>query len=266
MKRCLALAFSLSLLSAMAAHASEIIQNGYTVRFEERIEDAPGTGLHGETVGRISIWRTGSQQLVWQENTNFRPGCGGIAAITRLNARFVALCGHLGGRHYTQKIIRLQNSSPKVITVDQYDDANPVRVEENGTLALDAWRRDMFPGELTGPRYFPFVYRMPDDGQALDFSLSFDEQAAQRYWLHYQAIRQTAPAAAVLPELLAALLASQAGKQPVCAELDRIEAELLREDPQAGQAGGRLQMQSWLRKLPAIGYPPLNTQACPGRI
>lgn len=262
-----ALVFSLSLLSALAAaHASEIVQNGYTVRFEERIENAPGTDLHGETVGRISIWRTGSQQLVWQENTSLSPGCGDIAAITSLNARFVALCGHLGGRHYTQKIIRLQDSLPKVITVDQYDDASPVRVEANGTLALDVWRRDMFAGELTGPHYFPYVYRMPDNGLTADFSLSFDQQAAQHYWLHYQAIRQTSQAAAVLPELLAALLASQAGKQSVCAELDRIEADLLRQDPQATQASGRLQMQAWLRKLPTIGYPPLNTQACPGRI
>jgi len=260
------LVFSLSLLSAMAAvHASEIVQNGYSVRFEERIEDAPGTDLHGATVGRISIWRTGSSQLLWQENTNLSPGCGEIAPVTVLNARFVALCGHLGGRHYTQKIISLQGSVPKLISVDQYDAASPVRVEADGALAMDVWRRDMFPAELTGPHYFPFVYRIPDDGLTFDSRLSFDQQAAQRYWRHYQAIRQTAPAAAVLPELLGALLASQAGKQPICAELDHIETDLVRQGLQGDHEAHRL-MQSWLGKLPTIGYPALNTQACPGRI
>ncbi|MCA1861147.1 hypothetical protein LE191_13625 [Janthinobacterium sp. HSC-3S05] len=258
------LILALALLQGMAAYASEVHSNGYTVRFDERIEEASGD-LHGETVGRVSIVRTSDQALVWQENTPLRPDCGVVAAVTAINDRFVAVCGHLGGRHYTQKIILLQGGSPAMVSVDQYDSPSAVRVERNGSLAIDVLRRDRFPGELTGPHYFPTVYRLHHDDATFGFVPSFDGDAAERYWQHYRATRQVAPAAAVLPELLASLLAAQAGKQSICAELDTLATDLQQERQHDAQ-GARTLMRTWLHKLPAIGYPAFDTQACPGRI
>ncbi|SDL97212.1 hypothetical protein SAMN05216517_102558 [Janthinobacterium sp. OK676] len=254
----------MALLQGMTAYAGEVRSNGYTVRFDERIETAPGD-LHGETVGGIRLVRTADQALVWQENTPLRPGCGNVAAVTAINDRYMALCGHLGGRHYTQKIIFTQGSSLSMASVDQYDSPSPVRVERNGSLAIDVLRRDLFPGELTGPHYFPTVYRLRHDDAMFGFLPSFDGDVAERYWLHYRATRQAAPAAEVLPELLASLLAAQSGKQSICAELDTLAADL-QQGRQYDAQGARTLMRTWLHKLPAVGYPAFDTQACPDRI
>ena len=257
------LILALALLQGMAAYAGEVHSNGYTVRFDERIEDAKGD-LHGETAGSIRLVRTSDQALVRQENTPLRPGCGDVAAVTAINDSFVALCGHLGGRHYTQRIILLEGNTPGMASVDQYDAPSPVRVEGDGALAIDVVRRDLFPGELTGPHYFPTVYRLHRDAVTFGFVPSFDAASAGRYWQHYHATRQAAPAAAVLPELLASLLAAQSGKQSICGELDAIASELQGGVARQGP-GARALMLDWLRKLPAAGYPPFDGQACPGR-
>lgn len=254
---------ALALLASMTAHAADVTRNGYTLRYDERIE-AAGGDLQGAAVGRIRITRAGDEALVWQENTPLQPGCGAIPAITVLNDSFVALCGHLGGRHYTQSIILLQGNTPGMASVDQYDAPSPVRVEGDGALAIDVVRRDLFPGELTGPHYFPTVYRLHRDAVTFGFVPSFDAASAGRYWQHYHATRQTAPAAAVLPELLASLLAAQSGKQPICGELDAIARELQGGGAPQGP-GARALMLDWLRKLPAAGYPAFDGQACPGR-
>lgn len=75
------LLLALALLQGMgAAQAAEALANGYSVRFDERIETAPGD-LHGATVGRISIVRAADQGLAWQENTPLQPGCGATASL-----------------------------------------------------------------------------------------------------------------------------------------------------------------------------------------
>ena len=254
---------ALALLQGMTAYAGEARSNGYTVRYDERIEEASGD-LHGESVGSIRLTRASDQALVWQENTPLRPGCGAIPAVTLLSDQFVALCGHLGGRHYTQRIMLLEGNTPGMASVDQYDAPSPVRVEGDGALAIDVVRRDLFPGELTGPHYFPTVYRLHRDAVTFGFVPSFDAASAGRYWQHYRATRQAAPAAAVLPELLASLLAAQSGKQSICGELDAIAAELQGSVAPQGP-GARTLMLDWLRKLPASGYPAFDGQACPGR-
>jgi len=254
----------MALLQGMTAYAGEVRSNGYTARFDERIETAPGD-LHGESVGGIRLVRASDQALVWQENTPLRPGCGNVAAVTAINDRYMALCGHLGGRHYTQKIIFTQGGSLSMVSIDQYDSPSPVRVERNGSLAIDVLRRGLFPGELTGPHYFPTVYRLRHDDATFGFVPSFDGDAAERYWLHYRVTRQAAPAAEVLPELLASLLAAQSGKQSICAELDTLAADL-QQGRQYDAQGARTLMRRWLHKLPAIGYPAFDTQACPDRI
>ncbi|MED5594323.1 hypothetical protein [Janthinobacterium sp. P210006] len=258
------LVLALGLLSGMgAAQAGEVLANGYGVRFDERIETAPGD-LHGATVGRISIVRAADQAPVWQENTALRPGCGAIAPVTAIHDSIVATCGHLGGRHYTQKIIALQGNVPLMASVDQFDAPSPVRMERDGSLAVDVVRRDLFPGELTGPHYFLTVYRLRHDGATFGFVPSFDGEAAERYWRHYRATRQAAPAAAVLPELLASLLAAQAGQPAICAELAMIAAELQRDGQPRAAQGAHTAMLAWLDKLPAIGYPRFDALACPG--
>ena len=257
------LVLALALLPGLAAHAGEVRSNGYTVRFDERIETAPGD-LHGATVGRISIVRAADQGLAWQENTPLQPGCGAIAAITVLNDHYVALCGHLGGRHYTQKIIFMQGNSPAMVSVDQFDSPSAVRVERDGSLAVDVLRRDRFPGELTGPHYFPTVYRLHHDDATFGFVPNFDGEAAERYWQHYRATRQAAPAAGVLPELLASLLAAQAGTQPICTELATLAAHLQRDSQPHDAQGARTLMRTWLHKLSSIGYPRFDAPACRG--
>ena len=163
------LLLALALLQGMAAYAGAGHSNGYTVRFDERIEMATGD-LHGFDVGRIRIVRTADQGLVWQENTPLQPGCGTVAAVTVLNDIYVALCGHLGGRHHTQKIIFMQGNSPSMVNLDQFDSPSAVRVERDGSLAIDVLRRDRFPGELTGPHYFPTVYRLHHDDATFGFA------------------------------------------------------------------------------------------------
>ena len=255
---------ALALMQGMTAYAGEARSNGYTVRYDERIEEASGD-LHGESVGSIRLTRASDQTLVWQENTPLRPGCGAIPAVTLLSDQFVALCGHLGGRHYTQKIILMQGNTPGMVSVDQFDTPSPVRVEGDGTLALDVLRRDLFPGELTGPHYFHTVYRLQRDAATFGFVPSFEAESAERYWQQYRATRQAAPAAAVLPELLASLLAAQSGKQPICGELAAIAADLQHGGQIPDAQGARTLMLGWLHKLPAIGYPAFNMQACAGR-
>ena len=127
-------------------------------------------------------------------------------------------------------------------------------------------RRDRFPGELTGPHYFPTVYRLHHDDATFGFIPSVDGDAAERYWQHYRATRQAAPAADVLPQLLASLLAVQAGKQSICTELATLAADLQQgqQYEQYDMQGARTLMRTWLHKLPSIGYPRFDAPACRG--
>ena len=209
----------------MTAYAGEVRSNA-TRRARRAIETR--RRLARETVGGIRLVRTSDQALVWQENTPLRPGCGNVAAVTAINDRYMALCGHLGGRHYTQKIIFTQDNSLSMVSVDQYDSPGPVRVEPNGSLAIDVLRRDLFPGELTGPHYFHTVYRLRHDDATFGFVPSFDGDAAERYWLHYRVTRQAAPAAECCQKC--ACCWRPVRQQSICAELDTLAADLQQGD------------------------------------
>ena len=160
----------------------------------------------------------------------------------------------------------MQSNAPSMLSVDQFDAPSPVRVARDGALAIDVLRRDLFPGELTGPHYFATVYRLRRDSATFGFVPGFDANTAERYWQHYRATRQAAPAAAVLPELLASLLAAQAGKQPICGGLAAIAAELQGDAAAPAVQGVRALMPGWLDTLPTTGYPAFDRRACPASL
>ena len=119
---------------------------------------------------------------------------------------------------------------------------------------------------MTGPHYFATVYRLRRDSATFGFVPGFDANTAERYWQHYRATRQAAPAAAVLPELLASLLAAQAGKQPICGGLAAIAAELQGDAAAPAVQGVRALMPGWLDTLPTTGYPAFDRRACPASL
>lgn len=160
----------------------------------------------------------------------------------------------------------MQGNAPSMVSADQFDAPSPVRVERDGAPAIDVLRRDLFPGELTGLHYFPTVCRLRRDAATFGLVPSFDAHTAERYWQHYRATRQAAPAAAVLPELPASLLAAQAGKQSICGELAAIATELQGAAPAPGEQGARALMPGWLEKMPTAGYPALERHACPASL
>lgn len=82
------------------SQATELSHNGHVFRFDERIETAPGD-LHGQVAGTMSVWRADDQALLLQINTPLIPGCDAVPGVYAIDENMVALCGHLGGRHYT---------------------------------------------------------------------------------------------------------------------------------------------------------------------
>ncbi|MEC5162996.1 MULTISPECIES: hypothetical protein [unclassified Janthinobacterium] len=228
-------------------------------QFEPRLEDGPGD-LHGAAVGRISVLRAADRRVVYSEDTPLQPGCDAIPAMTLLTPHLLALCGNLGGRHYTYKVLRSAGASLDVATLDMQDGNEPLHVGSDGRVFGVVMRRDVYP-QLTGPRYFPLVYRLREDGASFGFRPDFSSAAAPLYRRRYQLMKQHNNAQQEAEEMLAMLLATQ-DRAFVCQELAYLENMLVKGGKfQDGQAA-RGFLTDWAQKLPEAGYPAFNDFTC----
>lgn len=232
------------------AQAAELNHNGHVFRFDQRVETAPGD-LHGQAAGTMSVRRAGDQALLLQIDTPLNPGCGAVPAVYAIDDTLVALCGHLGGRHYTQTVIRIDQPL-NVASIDQHDGAQRLQAGPDGMPQTAVLARDFFAGELTGPHYFPRVYRLRRDNATFGWQPVFDSAAAPLYLRSYRDERAMATTLAEqLPQALAALVAS-GDNATICRELATLQAA----------PGIPALLATWLRRLPEIGYPAFDLRQC----
>jgi hypothetical protein len=258
------LSAAISLLLGMTltsiAQASDIVQlerNGYSFRFEERIDKTKGD-LYGQTVGHISIVRLADNSLVYSEDTALRPGCDELPAIKLINDRYLSLCGHLGGRHYTQQIISLDMLHKAKL--DMHDMPRQVEVDANGQLVVLVSLRDLF-SDLQGPIYFPMIYKSYRDQVTFGFQRNFDADVSIHYLRYYDQLKLNEATVHQIPAMLAALMASQ-NKKFVCAEIPRIESILQKK---LADKKPSATVKIWLARLQAYGYPAIDTEKCDAR-
>lgn len=232
------------------SQAAELSNNGYLFRFDERIETAAGD-WHGQVAGTISVRRASDQALLLQMNTPLIPDCGAVPAVYAIDDNMVALCGHLGGRHYTQTVIRIDYEL-NVAAIDQHDGAQRLQAGPDGMLQTAVLVRDFFAGELSGPHYFPFVYRLRRDNATFGWQPVFDSVAAPLYLRSYRDERaMETTLTEQLPQALAALVAS-GDNATICRELATLQTA-----PDSPAL-----VTTWLRRLPEIGYPAFDMRQC----
>lgn len=240
-----------------AAHAAtqpaaSLEFRGYTVSYVAT--PGPGDSEHG---GRITLKR-GKSTLMTQ-HTGLMPGCGKVPAVSLVADKYVALCGHLGGRHYTYQLIGFDGPEPRIAVLDALDDATPLKVAANGDVTALVARRDLLPRDVAGPIYFPFVYRLRQDPSAFGFTQVFDAGARADYAGYYAWLKDNkSNNPDFRPALLAALVATQ-DKNFICKELAGI-------DQHGGNASkdmkAKSDVQHWIDKLHAVGYPQFNRAQC----
>jgi len=242
-------------VAAIALQASAqnavLTQDGHTFSYQERIEMAPGD-LQGEVVGTITIRREDGQEIVYEEDTDLRPGCGDEPAVEYLGGDFVALCGHLGGRHYTKTVFRLTPEPAPLAQLDFFDTPAPIGLDRNGILRTRVLRRDVFRG-VTGPEYFPYVYSLDETDMQPVFAPDFSASARPIYLDYYETLRREGQPAEHYREMVAALVAA-GDVRFACREL----AELRRALP------GAVDLRKWVRTLPQGGYPAFDVRGCKG--
>ena len=245
-----ATAMSAITLQASAQNAV-LTQDGHTFSYQERIETAPGD-LQGEVVGTITIRRDDGQELVYEEDTDLRPGCGDEPAVEYLGGDFVALCGHLGGRHYTKTVFRLTPAPVPLAQLDFFDTPAPIGLDRNGILRTRVLRRDVFRG-VTGPEYFPYVYSLDETDTPPVFAPDFSASARPIYLDYYETLRREGQPTEHYREMVAALVAG-GDVRFACREL----GELKRALP------GSVDLRKWVRTLPQGGYPAFDVRSCKG--
>jgi hypothetical protein len=242
-------------LAAIALQASAqnavMTQDGHTFSYQERIQTAPGD-LQGEVVGTIVITREDGQEIVYEEETALRPGCGDEPAVEYLGGDFVALCGHLGGRHYTKTVFRLTPEPAPLAQLDFFDAPAPVGIDRNGILRTRVLRRDVFRG-VTGPVYFPYVHSLDATAAQPVFAADFSASARPIYLDYYETLRREGQPAEHYREMAAALVAA-GDVRFACREL----GELKRALPAS------VDLRQWLRTLPQGGYPVFDVRGCKG--
>lgn len=232
------------------------------VQFEPRVEDGPGD-LQGQNVGRISVLRASDRRTVYADDTPLQPACAPVPAVTLLNQRLVAVCGNLGGRHNTYKVLRMEGEAIDVATLDMQDGNDPLRVDQHGRIFGVVMRRDLYP-KLTGPRYFPIVYRLHEDDAGFGFRPDFSSSAAPIYAQRYASMKQSEIGQPAAEEMLAMLLATQ-DRSFVCKELAYLEIQLVKRGQFQQRQDARIFLKEWAQKLPEAGYPAFNDLTCKGK-
>ncbi|WP_462164357.1 hypothetical protein [Pseudoalteromonas xiamenensis] len=212
--------------------------------------------IDAEHLSTVLVKRIGSETEVFKQVSTLQPGCEAIPKLKKLEDNLVATCGHLGGRHYIYRFYRVGASGIEVATVDAFDFI-PEVYSTNGSVSLLVKLRDQL-SEITGPVYFPYVYKLHRDQSAFGFHLDYGIGSREQYEKFYSTIK-TKDNESYLPAKVATLMAIQ-DKRFVCHELSEIAKNA------KGETHRNLQnsIEKWMAKLPSIGYPTFNLNDCQG--
>ncbi len=242
----------ISICKADQKSSAEI--RGHLFTFEKSLNR--DRSIDSEYLSTISVKRNGSNAEIYKQVSTLLPGCESISKLQKLEENLVAICGHLGGRHYTYKFYRVGASGPEVATLDAFDVAPQIaHHKSDGTVSLLVILRDRF-SDITGPVYFPYVYKLHRDESAFGFYLDYSASSREQYEKFYATIK-TKNDTSYLPVKIATLMAIQ-DKSFVCRELNEIAKN------GEGKNHGSLQnsIEKWMEKLPSIGYPTFNLNDC----
>ena len=256
-----ALLVALTLISpATAALANgDAALEGYRIRFEANHLEGKDADSDDAPRSTIRIVRAIDDATVYLERSPLIPGCGRVPAVATLGRGRVALCGHLGGRHYTYRVFRAGQSGPEGTSLDTFDQAEPLSIDDAGRVTTLVGRRDQFPGELVGPLYFPYVYALHEDPSSFGFVPTFDLSAKSRYLDFYAWMKANQDPAQFLPVMLAALIATQ-DRASICREIKAWRKGGLQKRHDMKSVDGAIRY--WSARLPEIGYPKFNLNAC----
>lgn len=207
----------------------------------------------------ITITNRFLKEPVSRELSSFTPGCGDVPAIAALSEQYIALCGHLGGRHYTYRLLRVGGAGLESASLDTFDKASPLVFNSNGALETLVLRRDKLPGKVVGPIYFPYVYVLRSDPSSFGFFPIYGEPVKSTYLNFYNRTFQSTSSSQSLPALLAALLATQ-DKQFICGEVKNLKNNWSGSPGEVAPFDEVLQF--WGRELPKLGYPTFDFNHC----
>lgn len=250
------LVLNAGLVCAAPSDSNKVELDGYQFNFE--LNKEIDKNIDVEKQSRILVTRGNVKTPILFENTNLIPGCGKNPALQKLGNNYVAACGNLGGRHYTYKIFRIAASGLESATLDAFDNANELTVEADGSLSILVTLRDQFPGELNGPAYFPYVYKLVANNVTFGFERQFGADAKKQYENYYSWLKSSNkndPNS--LPLKIAALIATQ-DKEFVCHEINAIRKGGDVKDSETLEKA----LDHWIKALPKIGYPLFNLKDC----
>lgn len=151
--------------------ATSVDLEGYRFRFESQPAEvlARPPELAPRSLISVHVLRERGEELVLSKASQMEPGCRELPAITLIANRYVAVCGHLGGRHYMYTLFRIGADGPLGAMLDAYDDPPRLTIDAKGGITARIARRDMLPG-VVGPVYLPFTYRLEDDDATFGFT------------------------------------------------------------------------------------------------
>ncbi|WP_343629926.1 hypothetical protein [Roseateles sp.] len=251
-----------TLLQGPVAVAETVGKLGeYEVRFAPW--RAKGERMSGDFVPRAVIQvtrgRTGGRDEILKELSPLEPGCGEVPALASLADRYVVLCGHLGGRHFTYRVFRLGAGGLESTALDAFDQASPLVIDAQDRITTLVTRRDQFPSELKGPLYFPFVYALHADESGMGFAPAFDEAARPQYLQFYEWTKANKNLSQFLPVMLAALVASR-DQKAICREIK--EWGTGEQQKRGRTVPVDRVIDDWAKRLPSIGYPHFDFNSC----
>ncbi|WP_416757113.1 hypothetical protein ACNI65_13170 [Roseateles sp. So40a] len=143
---------------------------GYRFRFESQPAEVlarPPELAPRSTVTIIRL-RADGDEPVYLQTLPLEPGCGKLPAVSVLADRYVMLCGHFGGRHYTHQVFRIGALGPEATTLDAFDDPARLTVGADGAVIARISRRDVVPGRV-GSAYVPIDYLLQADESSFGF-------------------------------------------------------------------------------------------------
>lgn len=228
----------------------------YQVHFE-----ALPTSADAEYVPRsvITVTRTLHQDTVSRELSFFTPGCGDVPAVSAHGGTYVALCGHLGGRHYTYRLFRLGGAGLESVTLDAFDRAFPLSDSPGGGVETMVLRRDELPGANMGPIYLPHMYRLRLDPSSFGFAPIYGAAVKSRYMDYYARTLEQTEWSQSFPALVAALMATE-DPALICGEVKKLKRGWRGAAGEAPSFDDTL--QKWSKQLPTLGYPTFDFTIC----
>ena len=244
-------------LSGTAGTSAQL--GGYRIQFKTQSQERSTKAAELMPQSVIEITRAGSGAPIYKEQSLLEPGCGKVPAAALVTDQYVALCGHLGGRHYTHRVFRIGSAGPESATLDAFDDPAPMKADARGVLTALVARRDQFPGELVGPLYFPYVYALRADDSTFGFVPTFGLGVKQQYLDYYSGIRASQDLSQFLPVLLAALIATQ-DPELICQEVQQWRRDQLEAKGNTNAFDSAI--RHWVAKLPVVGYPAFDLTRC----